>query len=292
MYYTMKRAAFISAMVLALSSLMGHAQDCTEIKENLVNPQFYTRETVSQRLPVPYVAVREADVMWTKQIWRIIDLRQKANHALYFPTTCMQDRVSLIQRLVRGVKYNEITAYDPFGGDDNAFTARLSYEQVVRNFGAEDYSQTIEMEDGSLVDTVIKGEIKWQDVKQLLVREEWFFDKQHSTFKVRVIGICPIMFKLSATGELAPVKLFWVYYPEARSILANTDVFNAHNDAQRQSFDDIFFKRKFNSYIMRESNVYDNRLINEYTFGGIQVQQESDRIKLELFNLEHDLWEY
>ncbi len=288
----MKRAAFLSLMVLALLPFGIKAQECTEIKENLVNPQFYTRETVSQRLPVPYVPIREADVMWSKQIWRIIDLRQKANHALYFPTTCMQDRVSLIQRLVRGVKYNEITAYDPFGGDDNAFTARLSYEQVIRNFGAEDYTQTIEMEDGSLVDTVISGEIKWQDVKQLLIREEWFFDKQHSTFKVRVIGICPIMFKLSATGELAPVKLFWVYYPEARSILANTDVFNARNDAQRQSFDDIFFKRKFDSYIMRESNVYDNRLINEYTFGGIQVQQESDRIKLEMFNFEHDLWEY
>ena len=64
------------------------------------------------------------------------------------------------------------------------------------------------------------------------------------------------------------------------------------NDAQRISFDDIFYKRRFNSYIVRENNVYNNRRINEYTFGGIPNLQESERIKLELFNQEHDLWEY
>lgn len=283
---------FLPAVAFLLCSYVVNAQDCTEKLENLVNPQFYARQTISERLPVPYPFVREADVMWSKQIWRLIDLRQKANHALYFPTTCLQDRLSLVQRLVRAIKFNEITAYDPFGGDDNAFTSRLSYEQVVKNFGAEDYQKTIELEGGVLRDTIIKGEIKWQDVKQVLVREEWFFDKQHSTFKVRIIGLCPIIFKISGTGEIAPSKLFWVYYPEARIVLANTDVFNARNDAQRQSFDDIFFKRKFDSYIMRESNVYDNRLINEYTFGGVLNLQESDRIKNDLFNIEHDLWEY
>lgn len=290
----MRRTLFaIVVLASMLLPFIGNAQDCTEIKENLVNPQFYTRETISGRLPIPYAPVREADVMWSKQIWRLIDLRQKANHSLYFPTTCMQDRVSFIQRIVRAIKYNEISAYDHMNGDDNAFTARISYEQVIKNFGADDYMQTIELEGGVMKDTLIKGEIKWANVKQLLVREEWFFDKQHSTFKVRIIGICPIMLKINeATGELAPSKLFWIYYPEARNVLANTDVFNSRNDAQRQSFDDIFFKRKFDSYIMRESNVYDNRLINEYTFGGVQNLQESDRIKTELFKVEHDLWEY
>ena len=287
------RTRLLILMAFAIAPLVTKAQDCTDIKENLVNQNFYTREIISGRIPIPYAPVREADVMWTKQIWRIIDLRQKANHALYFPTTCMQDRVSFLQRIVRGIKYNEITAYDHMNGDDNAFTSRISYEQVIQNMGAQDYVKTIEMEDGSLIDTTIKGEIKWADIKQLLVREEWFFDRKHSTFKVRIIGICPIILKINdATGELAPSKLFWIYYPEARTILANTDVFNAHNDAQRQSFDDIFFKRKFDSYIMRESNVYDNRLINEYTFGGIPNLQESDRIKNELFKVEHDLWEF
>lgn len=290
----MKRAFFVlSAVAFTLITYLVDAQDCTEIKENLVNQEFYTRETIAGRLPIPYVSVREADVMWSKQIWRIIDLRQKANHVLYFPTTCMQDRVSLVQRLVRAIKYNEISAFDPDNGDDNAFTARFSYEQVLKKFGAEDFVQKRENERGEIEEVIVKGTIRWEYVKQLLIREEWFFDKQHSTFKVRIIGICPLMLKIDeATGELALSKLFWIYYPEARNILANTDVFNPRNDAQRMSFDDVFFKRKFDSYIMRESNPYDNRLINEYTFGGIQNMQESDRIKNDLFQVEHDLWEF
>ena len=77
-------------------------------------------------------------------------------------------------------------------------------------------------------------------------------------------------------------------------MLARHEIFNENNDAQRISFDDYFMQRRFNSYIMAESNVYENRWINQYTVG-IDVLLESDRIKEWLFeqhdlgNTEHDL---
>ena len=51
----------------------------------------------------------------------------------------------------------------------------------------------------------------------------------------------------------------WIYFPQAREIFARNEVFNPKNDAQRRTFDDIFMKRSFGSYIVRESNVYNNR---------------------------------
>ena len=36
--------------------------------------------------PIPYAPVRQADVMYYYTIWRTIDLREKVNHPLYFPT--------------------------------------------------------------------------------------------------------------------------------------------------------------------------------------------------------------
>ena len=84
--------------------------------------------------------------------------------------------------------------------------------------------------------------------------------------------------------------LFWIYYPEARKILVNTEAFNRGNDAERRTFDDIFQRRMFNSYIIKESNVY-NRRIDEYKTG-LDALLESDRIKEEVVNMEHDLWEY
>jgi len=295
----MRRVTFLlTGAVLLFQSFSISAQD--QKKESLVSDGIYVPETVPQRIPVPYPHLREADAMWRKKIWRIIDLREKMNHPLYYPTNRMQDRISLVQRLVDAIKYNEISAYDPIPDDE--FTTLLSYNQVLANFDALDKTKTQQSPITGLDTTVtIKGEIRWLDVKELLVKEEWFFDKQHSSMQVRIIGICPIRHFYrtlqtggdeEVTGELQRQRLFWVYFPEARKVLANTAVFNDFNDAQRITFDDLFYKRRFNSYIIQESNVYNNRRIQEYTYGGIPNMQESDRIKNDLFTFEHDLWEY
>jgi hypothetical protein len=65
----------------------------------------------------------------------------------------------------------------------------------------------------------------------------------------------------------------------------------ANNDAQRISYDDLFMQRRFGSIVFGESNVFDDRQINEYTVGKYTLF-EAERIKNELFNIEHDLWEY
>ena len=50
-------------------------------------------------------------------------------------------------------------------------------------------------------------------------------------------------------------------------------------------------QRRFSSYISGESNVYNDRPISDYTVGK-DAMFEAERIKTELFNFEHDLWEY
>jgi hypothetical protein len=42
-------------------------------------------------------------------------------------------------------------------------------------------------------------------------------------------------------------------------VFANWEVFNRENDAERRSFEDIFWKRQFSSYITKWSNVYDRK---------------------------------
>lgn len=296
----MKRIAFflLSGTLLLASSLNGIAQ--REVNEPLVNDGVYERETIKQRIPIPYPHLREADMMWTRRMWRNLDLRERMNHPLYFPTVRMYDRSSLIQRLMDAIYYNEINAYD--ADVDDEFSTLISYDQILTKLGAQDTErQDISPTTGRDTTIIIPGSINWTQVRELEIKEEWFFDKQHSTMQVRIIGICPIRVytriaqgqeDLEMGGELLRMRLFWIYYPHARSILANTAVFNETNDAQRNSFDDIFFKRKFSSYIVQESNVFDNRRISVYTFGGIPNMQESERIRSEMFTFEHDLWEY
>jgi gliding motility associated protien GldN len=144
---------------------------------------------------------------------------------------------------------------------------------------------------GSYITTPIKIEIMASNIQQYWIKEDWFFDKQRSVMEARIIGICPLAEKLSESGEVIGVKpLFWIYFPDARPYLAKAAVFNRHNDAERMSYDELFTKRMFSSYVYKESNVY-NRSILDYKTG-LDVQLESEEIKENIFNYESDLWHY
>jgi hypothetical protein len=85
--------------------------------------------------------------------------------------------------------------------------------------------------------------------------------------------------------------LFWVNFDEIRDVMARNEVYLTSNDAQRISFDDFFMQRRFSGVIYGESNVYNDRIISQYQVGKYALF-EAERIKTDLFNWEHDLWEY
>ena len=72
--------------------------------------------------------------------------------------------------------------------------------------------------------------------------------------------------------------------------MQNYFVYNEKNDARRMSFDDLFWKRKFQSYIDKETNVYD-RTINDHKVG-VDALLKSEDIKYEIFKFEHDVWHF
>ena len=138
-----------------------------------------------------------------------------------------------------------------------------------------------------------------EEVTRYMMKEVWFFDKQRSKLEVRIVGLCPIRRYVKEVegaeeeegGELTSKLVCWVYYPAARGMFANHEVFNTNNDAERRTFEDIFFKRRFSSYIYQKTNVYDNRRIELYK-QGLDAMLEGKKIKAFMFKLEHDLWEY
>jgi gliding motility associated protien GldN len=241
-----------------------------------------------------FAPVREADIMWSKKIWRIIDLREKMNQVLYFPTTDMDGRSNLINLFIEGIENGQLTAYD--ARTDDEFKVPMTFEQVKEAFGATTRTRKVRDTDtGELVDRIVVGEIRPEEVKQFMVKEEWFFDKHTSTLETRIIGICPIQEYYRDEDinrqNVQRRQVFWIYYPESRDLLANHAVINPNNTAQNMSFDDLFIKRKFNSYVVKESNVYNNRAVSQY-LSGRNAMLESKRIEQEIFKFEQDLWEY
>jgi len=243
--------------------------------------------------PMPLPSVREADVFWSKKIWRIIDLREKMNLTLYYPTSEMDDRQNLISLLLEGIENGQITPYDARVDDD--FKVPMTFEQVQEAFSAEESTEeVIDFDTGERKEVAIEGEIRPAEIKQYMVKEEWYFDKQASSLNVRIIGICPIrefVRENDESGEVQRQKVFWIYYPEVRNLLASNAVLNPYNVAQSMSYDELFIKRFFHSYVVKESNVHNNRDISAY-LSGKDAMLESKRIEKEIFDFEQDLWEY
>ena len=281
-----KLVAYLGVFVFVLILSGNHSQ------AQIVNGAF-KRTDIIQKKPMPLPSVREADVFWSQKIWRIIDLREKINIPLFYPTVEVEGRINLISLLLNGIENGQITPYDASLDDD--FKVPMSYDQVKASFGAEaTQEEKIDFDTGERTIVTIQGEMRPNDIKQYLIKEEWYFDKQNSTLNVRIIGICPIREFVrpgDSPDQVQRQKLFWIYYPEARPLLSTNLVLNPYNPAQQVSFDDLFIKRTFNSYVVEEENIYNNRGISAY-LSGKNAMLESKRIEDKIFDFEQDLWEY
>jgi gliding motility associated protien GldN len=283
----MKKIVFsflIASLLISVLSVRSDAQ--------IINGAF-KRTDPYQKKPMVIPMVREADVFWSQMIWRIVDVREKINQPLFYPTKSVDGLKSLIELLLEGIDKGTITAYDARTDDD--FKTPLTMAEVKTAFEADSIKKEVtDFNTGEKVIRSSAGEIRKEEVKQFMIKEEWYFDKQNSRLQVRIIGICPIREFVREGDESRAIqrtKVFWVYYPETRNTLAKSQAFNFTNDAKRMSFDDLFVKRYFNSYIVQESNVFNNRAINQY-LSGKNAMLESKRIEDKIFNFEQDLWEY
>jgi len=253
----------------------------------------YVKETNLTKRVVPYPHLREADVMYKRRIWQEIDLRQKFNHSFYFPLDPIQDRSNLFDVIREALLVEgSLVAYSagPLGEDDE-FTFPLSADSIRTILNPVTLVKQYD-DFGEVIGTVQQSnELSSDKITRYRIKEDWIWDRQRSERYVRILGIAPMMEDFDVDGNSVGFRpLFWLYYPECRYVFANSEVYNMFNDAQRRTFEDLFQKRYFSSYIVKEDNAF-NRQIVSYA-RGLDALAESERIQQELFNIEHDIWNY
>ncbi|MEA3505131.1 MAG: gliding motility protein GldN [Bacteroidota bacterium] len=271
--------------------MVGKSTDAQILSKNPMNDVVEKKHTKQSR-PSSYHYIREADIMWQKRIWRDIDLKQKSNMGLYYPVIPHNDWKSFTTVIMDGIKEGAITAYKDT--QTNEFTIPLTYQELIDKMSTtETISVPYYDEDGTMLykDSVFTNVFEPSDIRIIRLKEDWFFDRQRSVTEVRVLGVCFITEDTDESGKWRGYSPeFWIYFPEARATLAKSEMYNRGNRAARLSFDDVFQKRMFNSVVIKEDNVYD-RYITDYMSGN-DALYEAERVKNDMFEFEHNLWEY
>lgn len=312
----MKKLTLLAVLLFAVS--FSFAQDDEFSGSTLEQPVRKPVETVWQQVdvgdfadPVAFPPVRQADVIYYWTIWRTIDLREKVNHPLYFPTETRGTWRSLGQLIFDALDVSNPENTDnvlPLYMDE---MCTLPYSRDELQGILSNVSSIPEIDDeGEVIGTkelIIQFEPK--EIISYNVKEVWYFDKQYSTFRVQILEIEPILEyerqnnntsfyddeyqdEENVQGEKTKKRVGYIYYNELRPFLAKQEVFNVKNNAQRLSYDDLItWKRDFSSLIYKESNVYD-RDIAEYIANSRDQRIASEQITDKLRTFENDLWKY
>ncbi|KAF2332022.1 type IX secretion system ring subunit PorN/GldN [Flavobacterium daemonense] len=281
--------------------------------------------------PLAYGYVEDRDILMGKMVWEIIDLNEKINFPLYYPVDTVNigpDRRSLYDVLTKGIRTGRITEVytdsyfntkktmkdieaslsrvdttdagrELINQNPDDYKSRVVKKKVVTGTGKKKSVTYVDENVGPTrtvpAEYILKQDLTAQDVSQYKIKGYWYFDKRESELKYRLIGICPVtpdVYTMNS-DEKDYIELFWVFFPNARTVLHEAKAFNETNTAAAISFDQILNSRRFNSIIYKEENVYGDREIKDYIKDNAQSQLlESERVKEKIRNFEEDMWNY
>jgi gliding motility associated protien GldN len=285
----MKRIS-LALVMLAGFCVSGYAQKDNKNVNKYLDYN-YEKKDVKERKAIPYRPIREADVIYAKRIERVIDTREKKNQVMVWPKSPLNKIIYTLVTTGENTGTGKLKAYRT-DSLDNAITIA-----DVKKIGGSCETTSIQIDPNdpyNTKDSTICTPFDFTQIKRWKIFEEWIFDKQCGMFFPRIVALAPLYVPNLNGVPLPEQAMFYVSFADLRPILVNEEVFNRQNDAMRLTYLDFFEQRLFSSYITKESNDKDFAIKDfpEFKDAPMDALYESERIKTDMFNWEHDLWEY
>ncbi len=230
--------------------------------------------------PIDYGFIEDKDVLRSMVVWEIIDMNEKINQPFYHNADgLVTSNKSLYQILLDNINNGKIKEVY----DDEMFSTKLSPEQIQQRLKVtvetpwlidkKNAGEKLTPEDIKAGTDII--ETTTEKVKLLKIKGMWYVDRRDGQMKYRLLGIAamgpdPLMLaERTADGQMLGNKdelidLFWVFYPDAREVLANQIVFNGKNLSSDITYDDVLNARRFSSIIYKSDNGLGTGKISDY----------------------------
>jgi gliding motility associated protien GldN len=264
---------------------------------------FIYREVTEADTVVPYAKVNPEDVVYTKRVWREIDLRDRGNEVLASP------KVNLIAIIYDAVSNGELDMY-PSNVEDWSVDPLNAKKAGNAKAGTSSTVDTAFLGVNPSTNEVNRANNEFfvASFTTIRIKEDWILDIKRGIFEPRIIGIAPVRIDVKTpvdnngnpvvdpttnTVRADTVKSVagWIHFDDLREILVKHKVSNNQNDNSGINFDDVFVRRLFYSNITKVSNSADNR-IEDILFNPKERLLESERYKKAMADFEQGLWEY
>ncbi len=259
---------------------------------------FIYKETTEADTVVPYAKVSREDVVYTKRVWREIDLRDHGNEILASP------KVNLIGIIYDAVNNGELDLYpsnvedwsvDPLSSKKSGASSTVDTAFLGVNPSTNEVNRA-------------NNEFFVASFTTIRIKEDWILDIKRGIFEPRIIGIAPVRIDVKTAvdnngnpvvdpttnqvrADTVKMVAGWINFEDLREILVKHKVSNNQNDNSGINFDDVFVRRLFYSNITKVSNALDNRF-EDILFNPKDRLLESERYKKAMADFEQGLWEY
>ncbi|MBQ2068484.1 MAG: gliding motility protein GldN [Paludibacteraceae bacterium] len=319
-----KKLSILACLVLGALTIKAQ-HNVTSFFDEMGMANIRTDEYSQAHDTIVMVNHRIDDVIWSRVVYRIIDMRYRQNYQLYFPVNQDDENYSnlfkvIIEAVVDGMDVYPVTMSEKSIKPDfqNGPYSRVqvpkdvfrieTFEEKNRSHADDETYDDISQSNAMLVNydsindimkpnyfsfqSVVKNQVKY------MIQEIVFFDKHTSRLHTKIMAIAPLHPDKITQNDSTKVMealhesiVCWIPFDELRPYLAMQYIIPNRNETKRVTYDEFFQKRLFTSYIVGEGNMY-NRMIPDYEKSYEGIKKEQERIATELLNFEQDLWEY
>lgn len=281
-------------LFIACLTLSATAQPKARRAEQAAREQQSNKNNMTTRAQIsfPTEAKMDEDVVWRRDVYRELDLRDDANAGLYYPVEPLGGQMNLFtymfKLIMAGPNHGGIAAYSY---DVN--TGNERFEESLRVSPLkflDDYQIYYERTDRGV--HISDSDIPSGEVKGYFVKESAYYDQSTATFHTQVQAICPVMYREDDFGDgTTKYPLFWVKYNELAPFLAKQTIMTSNlNNAATMSIDDYFTMNAYKGKIYKTTNMLGQTLAQVAGGDTAKLSREQMRIEHEIENFEKAMW--
>ena len=231
--------------------------------------------------------VREIDVAFKRRVWKRIDVREKQNMPFIYVGDEYSGGGAFVEILIDAVKRGKIRAFS-----DASFTRALSYQEVSEKLSTVIQTEVIDPITGEPTIVTTENDFNPESVAMYEVQEDWIFDRNVGRLLPRLRSITAFRAMVDDNTGLFRnwTPLLTIYYPEAREVLSQYEVYNPQNDVHRMSWTDFLDRMMYNGYVTKTSRNNPTN-INNLGEAGFDALINGQKEMQDIIQKEMDMWE-